>query len=215
MLIYVHGPHRRPLLLAEPPAGRRVSLEELEQLLADLPLPAGRLVRAVVFRGVALFPRESIGPLRRAGGPQIRPPTQPRGLDRALGGVEIQVGLALDLLFDEPLDRESRLQRVRLGVQAALGVAAVGAARKVDEFQVREPLMEDLNDALQRNLNLCAVGLRTHRARKGGSWLRKRGMRGGSGDPPRKVLLSLQRGCRAPTLRLRGCGATTPRYICE
>src|SRR5882724_6505225 len=74
----------------------------------------------------------------RAVRPEVGSPRDPGRPDRALGGIVVEFRLALQLVRDDPFDREARLIGPWFGTSAQLGVAGVGAAGKKGDLQVRE-----------------------------------------------------------------------------
>src|SRR5262245_52513789 len=110
-----------------------------------------------VSREVGLLVVEAIRELGGSVGPEIWAPAQPGGFDRAGLGVEVEGRLALDLVFDEPLHREARFIRIRIGIERRAGIAAVGSAGEVDQLDVGETARQELDDLLQLALQLLGV----------------------------------------------------------
>src|SRR6266542_3697455 len=97
-----------------------------------------RAVRAEV----ATLPGEAVGARRRAVRPEVRPPTGPRPAAVA----RLERGHAS---LDRPLDGEAGGIGVRLRVERRRRVAAVRPAGQVDDGEIREPLSQYAEDALQ------------------------------------------------------------------
>src|SRR5262245_6203528 len=123
-----------PSLRQEPGPGRRIGLEEAQQLVGDLLLARARRVGAALAEVVDLV-EQAVAVLGRAAGPDVRPPAQPRRDRLALRRVKVQLLVALDLAGDQPLHREAGLVGERLRVEFRRRVAAVGAAGEIDELQ--------------------------------------------------------------------------------
>lgn len=110
--------------LEEPPACSLVGFEEVQQERSGFP-GAGLIGMQAVGAHVPLRPNQSV---ELAGRVALRP-QQERRSDLAPVGVEVQLGVALDLALYDPAVGETRFVGVRLGA-AALGSrpAAEGAA---------------------------------------------------------------------------------------
>ncbi len=94
---------------------------------------------------------------RRAVAPQVRSPEQHRRLHRAARGVVVEVGVALDLVADQPADRERTFVGIRLRVQRRRHIARVDTAGEERDPAVREALLRVLNDGKRVRLQLLAV----------------------------------------------------------
>src|SRR5262249_40206096 len=108
----------------EPGPRSRVGFQELEQPCCYLLAARGRwmcAILAVIGADVAEAVAIRFGPV----GPDVRSPRAPRSANRSFGRIVVQLGLARDLVRDQPFDRESTFIGVRLGVERARRIAGI------------------------------------------------------------------------------------------
>src|SRR5437870_380174 len=107
---------------------------------------------------VVTRPDETVAPAGQAVSPKIWPPTQPWARCRFL----------VDAVLDQPFDRETAFVRERLRIERSRRIAAVCAAREVNEAKLRESLPEYAGDEIEIRLECKRiVGKRT-------PWIRDR-----------------------------------------
>src|SRR5215210_1939050 len=129
----------------EPGLRRRIRLEEAEEQSRDLVRSARGRIRPVRL-DVGARPRQPVGAPLLTVGPQVRTPADPRAAQ-----------LLRHPVLNEPADGKTAVVGSRLGTEGGDRVAAVGAARRVDETEVRIAPEEDPDDRAEVRLQRLRV----------------------------------------------------------
>lgn len=149
---------RGPGALRQKPGPRSgLALQKSEQQPCNFLLPCRRGMRAVRTE-ILPAPNETVATALVSVRPQVRPPSDPRGADRALGRVKGQFGVYTDLTRDDPFHCKTAFIGVWFLIRRAGCVAAVGAARQVSHLQIREPVVKVMQNPDQVRLLRAALG---------------------------------------------------------
>src|SRR5262249_55315271 len=114
----------------KPRTRKFIALEEPKQHVRDLLSPALTRMRPVA-RQVLAFPDDSVALARGcAVAPEVRAPEQERCLHCAARRVIVEVGVAFDLVLNQPANDECSLVRIWLGIELRVRPAGVDATAK-------------------------------------------------------------------------------------